>query len=382
MGGNVTTTGNNNNIWNFNFNFNSVGGHQGIDATQALHLLQNLPYFQDQMTRGSTRPMDMPGCGCIPPPRPDLSGAPAGRGLSTEPQAGWPAGTITTAGGYRIVPEGNTNWNIFNPNQQPGETPHTRVWGDPHVNEKDGTRWDFTGTKGLDGEIGNDFVLGDGTRIFARTSSDQGQSVTTGLEITNGADHVSVSGINSGKPTVGQIQQDGYEWRAAHVALAGDRSTFHLRGDTENVHWVRETRGNVDGLVTGARLENGSYTQNIDSTIKNIELGGAMRPPIGSRAWGNAFRSGLDDQQANFWGQVGGQFGVLPALANAYGIHANHINGAFQSDLQQLFGGWGSIFPNSGYGFNVMSLFRDLLMSDNEYQRSLQFGRNANMGWV
>jgi hypothetical protein len=381
MGGNVTNNNSNNNFWNFNFNFN-IGGNQCVDATQALQLFQNLPMFNDQMTRGSQRPIDMPGCGCIPQPRPDLSSAPAGRGLSTTPTDGWPQGTVTTAGGYHIVAEGNTNWNIYGPTQKPGEQANTRVWGDPHVVEKDGTRWDFTGTKGLDGQTGNDFVLGDGTRIFARTSSDQGHSVTTGLEIVNGTDHVSVGGVNGGKPEVGPIQQDGYEWRAQHVALAGDRSTFHLRGDADHQHWLKETRGNVEGVVTGAHDAGGSYQQDIDPTMKNVELGWDMRPPIGSRAWGNALRGSVDDRQANFWGQVGGQFGVLPALQNAFGIHGNHINGEFRSDLRDMFGGWGSIFPNSGYGFNVMSMFRELMMSDNEYQRSLQYGRNSNLGWV
>jgi hypothetical protein len=380
MGGPSITTTNNSNVWNFNFNFN-IGNNNAVDANQAFNLLRNLPFFQDQLTRGSGRPQDLPCFGSIPPPQIGLSGAPAGRGLTTG-EEGWPAGTVTTAGGYRVVPEGNTNWNIFNPNQKPGETPHTRIWGDPHVVEKDGTKWDFTGTKGLDGEIGNDFVLGDGTRIFARTSSDQGHSVTTGLEITNGTDRVSVGGLNGGSPTVGPVQQDGYEWRAAHVAQAGDRASFHLRGDGENVHWVRETRGQMEGVITGSTDTNGTYGQTVDPTLVNAQLGADMRPPFGSRAWGNQLRGMYDDAQANMWGQIGGQYGALPALANAYGIHAGHIEGEFNSDLREAFGGWASIFPNMGYGFDVMSALRDLLISGNDYQRSLSFGRQANMSWV
>ena len=41
---------------------------------------------------------------------------------------------------------------------------------------------DLTGGKGVDGQTGQDFVLGDGTRLFAQTSSDQGHPVTTGLD--------------------------------------------------------------------------------------------------------------------------------------------------------------------------------------------------------
>lgn len=62
--------------------------------------------------------------------------------------------------------------------------------------------------------------------------------MTTGLEIANGADHVSIGGID-GKPTTGAVQSDGYEWRAQHVAAACYlRLSFHLAGDNENQHWM------------------------------------------------------------------------------------------------------------------------------------------------
>ncbi|HRC88053.1 MAG TPA: DUF1521 domain-containing protein, partial [Thermoanaerobaculia bacterium] len=154
------------------------------------------------------------GCGCscdpdlntLPAPDPMFSSAPAGKGLETSPE-GWPPGAVKTAGGYVIVAEGSCNWSIYAPGQKCGDTPMTRVHGDPHVSEKDGTRWDFTKD--------SDFVLPDGTRIFCNTSSETGQSVTTGLTITNGADRVEISGVN-GHPQVGEVTRDGYEWRAAH----------------------------------------------------------------------------------------------------------------------------------------------------------------------
>ncbi|MBX7253646.1 MAG: hypothetical protein K1X50_16820, partial [Candidatus Promineofilum sp.] len=40
------------------------------------------------------------------------------------------------------------------------------------------------------------FKLPDGTNIAVTTSAQSGQSVTTGLDITNGADRIKVSGVN------------------------------------------------------------------------------------------------------------------------------------------------------------------------------------------
>lgn len=381
MGGNVNNNTTTNNQWNWNFNFNiNLGGDQGVDACAALRTLNQSRWLSDSITRGGChRPQDIAPGGCIPPPSMDQSAPPAGRGLQTG-ETGWPANTVTTAGGYHVVARGGTVWDIYAPGQNPSDKPNTHVHGDPHVDEKDGTRWDFTGTKGLDGEIGNDFVLGDGTRIFARTSSDQGHSVTTGLEIVNGTDRVSIGGLN-GTPQMGQMQQDGYEWRAAHVAQAGDRATFYLAGDKENVHWMRETRGQLEGVITGAKDVKGSYDQIIDPTLR-ASVGADLRPPVGSRAWGNQLRGQLDDAQANFWGQVGGQAGVVPALQNSFGLHANHIQGEFQSDLREAFGGWLSYFQGVQSPFQALSMLRDLLLSDNQYQRDLRFGMTSGTRWA
>ncbi|MCK6552084.1 DUF1521 domain-containing protein [Myxococcota bacterium] len=373
MGGAITNNTNGvnwGNVFNFNFNF-QLNNDTCVDATQALRMLLQSQFAQDSMVRGGGwGQQQIPMCGCMPPPQVQFSGAPAGKGLSMD-EAGWPKGTVTTAGGYRVVPEGNTNWNIYAPGQKPGETPHTRVWGDPHVNEKDGTRWDFTGTTGADGKTGNDFLLPDGTRIFAQTSSNKGHSVTTGLEIVNGADHVSISNMQ-GKPNIGAITQDGYEWRAQHVAGAGDRATFHLAGDNENVHWMRETRGQLEGVITGAKDVNGSYDQIVDKTL-TAKVGAGMAPPFGSPAWGNQIRGQINDLQAGAFGNVGGFGQTLAALVGGL-IHSDHLRG--------MLGGWGSYFPTFDSPMNALGMLRELLVSDNMYQRELRYGMTANTRFV
>jgi hypothetical protein len=132
------------------------------------------------------QPVLPPVC-CLPPPAIDLSGAPAGRGLETNPQ-GWPANTVATAGGYHIVGDGNTKWRIFEPGQNVNDEAASTTSGDPHVHDHGGVNWDFSKS--------SDFVLGDGTRIFARTSAETGQSITVALDIVNGADHVTMSDID------------------------------------------------------------------------------------------------------------------------------------------------------------------------------------------
>lgn len=368
MGG-VTSYGNN---FNFNLNLN-LFGNQNMVQSNAAHCvgaldLLNQFFGGDMMSSGgnSFHQGIMPGCGCLPTPNVRQAGAPAGQGLTQNED-----GSITTAGGYRIHASGHScEWKIFGPD---GDE-LTRVWGDPHVDEADGTKWDFTKS--------SDFVLPDGTRIHARTNYDpsqgNGQSVTTGLEITNGADRASVEGVNTRRPST-TMSQDAYEWRAAHLATDPNRDSFHLTGSgADDVHWVRERNGRIDGVIQegrGHKVSAGDhqiYDQKVDaSQLGTIAPG--MRPPVGSRAWGNMIRSQLNDTQAKLWGQLLGPAGAWPALQNAYGIHADHIEGQFQSDLRDLFfGGWPSYFGDFNSPMNALQGMIDLLRSDGDWRRQLR----------
>jgi hypothetical protein len=306
----------------------AIQGNPAAGAN-ALGRLQQIQALDQLIGTGGAPPQlpaahsQVPMCGCMPPPQVSHSAAPAGRGLATG-EPGWPSGTVTTAGGYRIVPEGKqAAWSIYAPGQQPGEKAHTRIWGDPHVSEKDGTRWDFTKN--------SDFVLPDGTRIAANTTSQTGQSVTKSLDITNGADRVHISGIHNNRPQVGQITQDGYQFRAARVAQGND--SFHLGGNNENVHWSRERDGRIDGVITGAhydRARNG-YEQKVDPTL-TAGVSPEMRPNpfTNPRAWGNMMRGQAVDQYAKLAGPAGGQ-------GFAWATHMNHMQGAHQQNVRELF---------------------------------------------
>ncbi|HEY1098168.1 MAG TPA: DUF1521 domain-containing protein, partial [Myxococcota bacterium] len=185
---------------------------------------------------------------------------------------GFPANAIRTQGGYTVVPEGKDQaWKIYGPGQQFGDEALTRVWGDPHVNEKDGTRWDFTQD--------SSFMLPDGTRIWADTTSQTGQSVTQGLTIVSGNDRVDVTGVNTGEPKV-TAAKDGQAWLSQNAATINAGSTFSLQSDGNNVDWFRSTNGKLDGLITGARGNvdgQGTYDQIID----------AKRSPMAASALAN-----------------------------------------------------------------------------------------------
>jgi hypothetical protein len=166
-------------------------------------------------------------------------------GLSTSPKD-WPEGSVQTEGGYTIVPEGETHWSIYAPGQKMGEEPMTRVHGDPHVTEADGTSWDFTKN--------SDFVLPDGTRIAATTSAQEGKSVTTGLDITNGHAHVSVTGVNTADPTTSEVQSPS------------------RRGE----HGVR-----IDAMALGLKL-----TSEAEPTLRLPEAAEAPCPRLGGEVIG------------------------------------------------------------------------------------------------
>lgn len=341
--------------------FFQANSGQGLNALDRLSALSWAPPSAGPMAPSWLD--QAPRCGCLPAPSLEYSGAPAGKGLSKDPE-GFPKGSIRTAGGYTVVPEGKTNWNIFGPGQSAKEKPVSRIWGDPHVSEADGTRWDFTKN--------SNFRLPDGTLINAQTSSEKGQSVTTGLTIANGADRVNVTGVNTGQPKVGEITQDGYQWRNQHIGANPNRDTFVLGGTNKDVQWFRERGGQMEGLITGAKLVDGSYDQTLDKG-KQYFVDPNLRPPLGSAAWGNQLRNGITDQ-----------IGLLPTSPAARDlltsfVSMDHMMAEFSGQLNQLwpggiFGGLSHSFDGLGSAFNSLGYLGDELLSHHAMSSSLRWG--------
>jgi Domain of Unknown Function (DUF1521) len=230
-------------------------------------------------------------CQHLPPPSPQQSSPPAGVGLTKGGDFGDNA--VKTAGGYTIVPNGNTSWDIFAPGAKPGDKPMTNVSGDPHVLESDGTRWDFTKN--------SNFKLPDGTNISVSTSAQTGYAVTKGLDITNGADHVQISGVD-GKASTGDVTHDGFKARAD---LASE-DTYLLGGDAKDVKWFKQDAdGKMEGEVVGASMTTKDgvqqYVQNTKADSQYV-VDPSLQPPVGSEAWGNMLRDQAVDAARNTFG--------------------------------------------------------------------------------
>jgi hypothetical protein len=304
----------------------------------------------------------------IPQPQLQFSGAPAGRGL-TKGVEGFGENAIRTAGGYTIVPEGkDAAWSIFAPGQKPGEKPMTRIWGDPHVDEKDGTRWDFTKN--------SNFRLPDGTNISVGTTAQTGFSVTSSLDITNGADRVQVSGIQNNKPQVGAVTTDGYEARAR---LNNANDTFHLGGNGDSeVRWFRERNGKLEGEVQhapGHRSADGqSFDQKINADAQYV-VDPKLRPQFGSDAWGNQLRSeAVDIARRSGNQQFADNIGQL--------MFADHLASLLASQnpfFAMALGGYGGMGGFGEQQFSVGNLFAMLQMQE-AYNQMAMAGRLGRVG--
>jgi hypothetical protein len=180
----------------------AVVGHAVLSAFE-----QAFKQLGDQL--GSILGGHTPHC---QPPNPADSAPPAGS-LSVGKD-----GIITTPGGYKLEATKQFEWTITAPDGKQS----TRVWGDPHVEESDGTKWDF--------KRDSTFVLPDGTRINCDTtpwSGNPNMTVTKGLEIIAGNERVQVTGIDNGKGKPGAVTQDGF----AHANSFGNNDVFVMGGD-------------------------------------------------------------------------------------------------------------------------------------------------------
>jgi len=171
----------------------------------------------------------------IQPPLVDDSSHPSGS-LKTD------GNVITTPGGYKIEPMSQFEWKITGPDGK-----ETRVWGDPHVAEGDGGKWDF--------KRNSTFVLGDGTKINVTTApwGSDGMTVTSKLEIISGNDRVEVSDIDKGKGKISTITQDGY----AHAnSFQGDVFVMGQETDDWALHGKEIIGSNNGGesFKTGGEL--------------------------------------------------------------------------------------------------------------------------------
>lgn len=138
--------------------------------------------------------------------------------------------SVVTPDGFSIRAEGRDQaWTILGPDGF-----KTRIWGDPHVSESDGDTWDFLEQSTF--KFGNNKVTvevvpaGNGTTYSAR------------ITVYNGKDRVTISGINSDKPTIDAVAKDGVQ----HDAQLSDGTVLERGVNTRGESWSKTVDGKKD----------------------------------------------------------------------------------------------------------------------------------------
>lgn len=206
------------NLNQFNFNYNNLDFlaplNQPSSANQMLSdLFASLSKFFESFGGGNFNTGgSYDTCGCTSPPIWDDGSHPSGS-LTAD------GNKITTPGGYTIEPLSQFEWKITGPDGK-----STRIWGDPHVAEGDGGKWDF--------KRNSTFMLPDGTRINVTTApwGSGGMTVTSQLEVISGNDRVLVTDIDKGKGKIGTVTADGYQ----HANSFGGADVFVMGKESDD----------------------------------------------------------------------------------------------------------------------------------------------------
>ncbi len=368
------------NIGNFNVNFSSsvdfsfgTGGANfggGVQNNEIGNLLKDFQSVFGKLfggfngNGGGNQSIWAGGGGCIRQPKPECGCHPSG-GLKSDAASG----TVTTPGGYQIKQDGQYNWSITSPD---GKT--TKIEGDPHVTDGDGTKFDF--------KKDSTFMLGDGTRINVKTKDyGNGMTVTSGLDIMNGNDRVSVTGIDTGKGQAGEVKKDGFQhandFAGKDVFVESEKGLDAWTKDgkeiigSENGGDVIKTgqeMGAKDGTTTGGN--NGGFDKGFLDQLKAL-----FGNDTGMNKLLDSIFGGQTNNAQNGGNQIGGnQFGGGNQLG------ANPLTGNFRApwegnrnyDRGQHRNNMADAFRMLGRMFNMMSVM--MRMTDN-----VQFNRNRNL---
>jgi len=135
--------------------------------------------------------------------------------------------TVRTPDGYMLKAEGREEaWRLTGPD---GHT--TRVWGDPHVRESDGDRWDFN-------ERGTFLFGGNKVTVEVNPAKD-GKTITRRLTVYSGDQRVTIGGIDSNTPFIQALAGDGRE----HDDQLQDGISFWRELRARGESWSRSEDG-------------------------------------------------------------------------------------------------------------------------------------------
>ena len=136
--------------------------------------------------------------------------------------------TLRTVDGFTLRAEGKEEaWSITGPD---GNT--TRIWGDPHVTESDGGRWDFTKR--------STFVFGNNKATIEVTPKND-KTMSARLTVYSGNERVTISGLDTNKPVVTAVSQDGKQ----HDDSLADGVVYQRKSNKTGESWTTKVGSKV-----------------------------------------------------------------------------------------------------------------------------------------
>jgi len=234
-------------------------------------------------------------------------------------------GKITTPGGYTIEQLGQFEWRVTGPDGK-----NTRVWGDPHVDESDGGKFDF--------KRDTSFVLGDGTRINVTCKPwGNGMTVTGQLDIVAGDSHVRVSDIDKGKGKVGQVSYDGLD-EVVRFHSASKTDIFQMGKTTAD--WTfegREIKGDTNG---GETFKTGDVV--ITAHKQPFNYSAAADSPYAGMKAQNWEMSSVAPEKKPVWAELGKLNEQFQSISKAFEQLKNTSANGFNpfSKTDDLFGSY------------------------------------------
>jgi hypothetical protein len=175
-----------------------------------------------------------------PAPPSGSTGATSGRSNTTSPvnqprsalevtrsDAGMLA--VRTLDGFTVRAEGRDEaWSITGPD---GKT--TRIWGDPHVTESDGDKWDFVNRA--------TFMFGKNKATVEVVPAGNGMTLSARLTIYSDYERVTIDGIHKNQPTIISASTDGLQ----HDAALADGEIYKRVVTANGEAWISKATGKV-----------------------------------------------------------------------------------------------------------------------------------------
>jgi hypothetical protein len=135
--------------------------------------------------------------------------------------------TVRTPDGFQLKAEGREQaWQIIGP-----EGRATRIWGDPHVNESDGGKWDF--------KEQSSFVFGANKVTVETSPAGNGQTLSRRITLYHGSERVTIAGIDTNKPFLVGLAQDGKQ----HDDSLSDGTTYRRGLGKKGEAWSMKSGG-------------------------------------------------------------------------------------------------------------------------------------------